>query len=113
MDIYSYGMVLWEIAAREIPFADAQDELTVISWIKDGEKEVIPADCPKAYGDIIQETWREAKKRPSAERILMVLTQAQPKPTSDFSQKTKKAYVQKSWHFDPATERNAALAKDL
>ena len=38
MDIYSYGMVLWEIASRKLPFADTQDEQIVINWISSGEK---------------------------------------------------------------------------
>ena len=104
---WSYGKSL----PREDPFADAQDELTVISWIKDGEKEVIPNDCPKAYGDMILETWQEAEKRPHAERIVMILTLAKPEPTLEISQSSKK-YIEKSWHFDPATERKAALAQD-
>ena len=109
MDIYSYGMVLWEIASRELPFADAPDELTVISWIKDGEKETVPTDCPKAYGDIIQETWQEAEKRPSAAKIVEMLNAAKPLPSPKINplptpEKKEKPYVEKSWHFDPETE---------
>ena len=46
-DVYSYGMVLWEIASRQLPFSDAADDVTVMGWIKDGEQENLPADCPK------------------------------------------------------------------
>ena len=109
MDVYSYGMVLWEIASRELPFAEAQDEQTVISWVKDGEKETIPTDCPKAYGDIIQEAWQEAEKRPSAARIVEMLNAAKPLPSPKINllptpEKKEKPYVEKSWHFDPETE---------
>ncbi len=110
-DIYSYGMVLWEIAARELPFADAQDEITAMGWIKDGEKETIPTDSPKAYGKVIEETWEEAEKRPTAEKIVATLSQAKPEVTlkiSEKSLKSPKIHVEKSWHFDPATERKVS-----
>ncbi len=118
MDIYSYGMVLWEIASREIPFADAPDEITAMGFIKDGEKETLPPDCPKPYGTEIQKCWEEAEKRPSALEVVTHLTKAKPAPIpviapvlSPISKKpTKKGYVEKSWHFDPATERSAALS---
>ena len=107
MDIYSYGMVLWEIASRELPFADAMDEQTVINWIKDGEQETIPFDCPVGYGAVIRQTWLDAQKRPSAEQAVKDLTLAKPQPAPA---PTAKIYVEKSWHFDPATERQAGLA---
>ena len=33
-DIYSYGMILWELSSRKLPFKDAPDEITAMSWIK-------------------------------------------------------------------------------
>ena len=118
MDVYSYGMVLWEIASREIPFSDAPDEITAMGFIKDGEKENIPAECPKVYGEIVQTCWQEAEKRPGASEVLTSLTKAKPAPVHIIlplpipatPEKQKKPYVKKSWHFDTATERSAALS---
>lgn len=79
-DVYSYGMVLWEIASRQLPFSDAADDATVISWIKDGEQENLPADCPKNYGEWVQDCWKkEANERPSVEKVVAGLLQAKPK----------------------------------
>lgn len=78
MDIYSYGMVLWEIAARKLPFEDAPDELTVISWIKDGEQENIPTDAPSTYTTLIKKTWSAPDKRPSASDIVQGLQETKP-----------------------------------
>jgi len=83
-DIYSFGIVLWEIASREIPYKDASYDLVPI-WIKDGKKETIPADCPEGYGKIIQETWKEAKERPTAAKIVIDLTDARPTPDQTIS----------------------------
>ena len=45
-DIYSLGMVYWELASRAIPFAKAPNQQVVLGWIMRGKKETIPADCP-------------------------------------------------------------------
>lgn len=72
-DIYSYGMVLWEIASRQLPFHDAVDEITVMGWIKDGEQEKIPADAPASYAAMIQQAWQTSEKRPQAHEMLVAL----------------------------------------
>jgi serine/threonine protein kinase len=113
MDIYSYGMVLWEIASRAIPFADG-DEQTVISWLKDGEKETIPEDCPEIYGDMIKKCWLDdPQSRPSAQVIPEALEKAKPVLALPAPTKSKKptTYVEKPWHFDPLTERKADPSK--
>lgn len=68
-DVYSLGMVLWEIASRQLPFADEQSDLLVITFIKDGEKEMIPDDCPLPFAEIIQECWKAPLDRPDAKSI--------------------------------------------
>jgi len=73
-DIYSYGMILWEIASREKPYKNAMDGLIVIDWIKSGKKEEIPKDCPADYGNIVKECWiDEPKSRPSAKEVVTKL----------------------------------------
>jgi serine/threonine protein kinase len=75
-DIYSYGMVLWEIAARERPYNNENDEQIVIAWIKNGKQEIIPKDCPKEYGEVILETWQDAQLRPNIDEVLLLLAKA-------------------------------------
>ncbi len=74
--MYSFGMVMWEIAAREIPFNDIAEvniffynlwshtnnykESQVIFLVKyEGERPQIPDSCPQEYADIIQKCWAE------------------------------------------------------
>ena len=66
----------------------------------------------KAYGDIIKETWLDPDSRPGAEEVVKKLTKAKPEPVKIQSPQQQKFYVEKPWHFDPATERKAALAED-
>jgi len=106
-DIYSFGMILWELATRQLPFSDAADEQTVISWIKDGEQEKIPADCPKALADMIQACWGPPDKRPTAAEILTQLKQAQP-ALEDKAQRGN----EKVWHFDATTKPAASEVAD-
>ena len=79
-DVYSYGMVLWEIASRQLPFSDAADDPTVIRWIEKGEQEEIPSeDCPKPYGELVQACWsKDPHQRPSAEAIVQQLNAIKP-----------------------------------
>ncbi len=58
-DIYSYGMVLWELLTHATPFADAQGNTDLISkWVvTDRETETIPGDCPPQLAELIKKCW--------------------------------------------------------
>eukprot|EP01094_Clydonella_sp_ATCC50884_P017764 TRINITY_DN315_c0_g1_i13.p1 TRINITY_DN315_c0_g1~~TRINITY_DN315_c0_g1_i13.p1 ORF type:complete len:610 (+),score=128.03 TRINITY_DN315_c0_g1_i13:786-2615(+) len=65
-DVYSFGMLMWEVAARAVPFADAHSPEVAIKWIEEGEKEDIPEDTPPAYAELLQRCWSsDAAARPS------------------------------------------------
>eukprot|EP01094_Clydonella_sp_ATCC50884_P028423 TRINITY_DN8519_c0_g1_i1.p1 TRINITY_DN8519_c0_g1~~TRINITY_DN8519_c0_g1_i1.p1 ORF type:complete len:202 (-),score=51.92 TRINITY_DN8519_c0_g1_i1:127-690(-) len=65
-DVYSFGMLLWEVAARAVPFADAHSPEVAIGWIKEGEKEDIPEGTPAPYAELLQRCWSsDAAARPS------------------------------------------------
>ena len=82
-DIWSLGMVLWELATREIPFKDAQNQLQVIGWLKDGEKEEIPVDCPAELKSIIESCWDlTPTKRPTAIQVMESLKPLVPSITT-------------------------------
>jgi len=98
-DVYGCGMILWEIASRKLPFADAADEITALSWIKDGEKEDIPADCPPVYGELVKQCFEtNPGDRPTALQVVQYLDQHKLTGETPPEQ-----YEEKSWHFDPAT----------
>ena len=53
-DIYSFGMVLWELVARQLPYVKAPNPMVAARWIEKGKKEEIPGDCPPMFKKIIE-----------------------------------------------------------
>ena len=78
-DVYSYGMVLWEITSRELPYKTAKNETVTGMWIMQGKKEKIPVNCPIEYSQIIKKTWGLPESRPSANEISIELEKVKPK----------------------------------
>lgn len=56
-DIYSFGVVLWEICTGKTPFADAKGGVSV-KRICAGERETIPKEIPEVFRSIIEACWR-------------------------------------------------------
>jgi serine/threonine protein kinase len=70
-DVYGLGIVLWELAARSIPFFDIRNNVQVILLVKEeNARPPIPPDCPKLFSDIFTRCWdTDPEKRPSAEEV--------------------------------------------
>jgi hypothetical protein len=65
-DMYAFGMVLWELAARRLPWG----RLTageVIDLVKaKGQRPPLPADCPLPLAEIITRCWAQSpEERPA------------------------------------------------
>jgi len=105
-------MVLWEIATRKHPFEDALDDITVVAWIKEGEKEDIPIDCPEGYASAIEACWKVPDQRPEASVLSTMLEQAEQKYEHSLSIHNKtiepksKQTIHKAWHFDPCIKES-------
>jgi WD40 repeat protein/serine/threonine protein kinase len=77
-DVYSLGIAFWELAARKRPFEDASNPAVIPSWIMQGERDDIPADCPKGFAKLIQSCWGDdAKTRPTADEVVALLKKNQ------------------------------------
>ena len=59
-DIYSLGMVMWEISAKNtVPFQQFSEIWPIILNVGDGSlKETIPADTPQELKEIVELCWR-------------------------------------------------------
>ena len=69
-DIYSMGMVMWELTTGCKPFADVEHGINLIYKIIDGERPEITGDTPECYASLMKECWdADPLKRPSIEKI--------------------------------------------
>ncbi|MHA7841443.1 MAG: protein kinase [Gammaproteobacteria bacterium] len=78
-DMYSYGMVLWELSTRLLPWREAEgrDKIVIMQWVKEGEREDIPENTPSLITTLIKQCWEDdPDKRPSAEEVMNTLAQS-------------------------------------
>jgi serine/threonine protein kinase len=70
-DVYSLGIVLWELAARSLPYRDIPDNFRVLYLVKhENMRPEIPADCPEIFSNIFTRCWdADSCKRPSAHEV--------------------------------------------
>ncbi|XP_007902867.1 mixed lineage kinase domain-like protein isoform X2 [Callorhinchus milii] len=54
-EVYSFGIVLWEIASRKVPFKDITDEALDKKVREEQYREPLPDDCPKDLRELIDE----------------------------------------------------------
>ena len=71
-DVFSYGMVLYEIFAHEIPFSDLLAYEAMFA-IHKGERPPIPPEAPLYIQQLMQSCWEhDPHDRPTFEQILQV-----------------------------------------
>ena len=71
-DVFSYGMVLYEMFAHELPFPD-QDDRQVLHSIRDGARPPIPPELPYHVQKFMEMCWKHRPNhRPTFETILEV-----------------------------------------
>ncbi|CAB4413963.1 unnamed protein product [Rhizophagus irregularis] len=65
-DIYSLGMIMWELTTGCKPFANVEHGIDLIIKIIDGVRPEITEDTPECYVDLMKSCWNpDPKKRPS------------------------------------------------
>ena len=77
-DVYSFAIVLWEMAAAALPFADRNSTLAAVA-AANGERPPIPPDCPSDWASIIQQCWHpDPLQRPSFAELRGVVPALSP-----------------------------------
>ncbi|RHZ46439.1 hypothetical protein Glove_621g60 [Diversispora epigaea] len=74
-DIYSIGILLWEISSGKIPFESKfQDELDLIIYISQGNREDPIVGTPQDFINIYQDCWNlDPNQRPNIEKVMQDL----------------------------------------
>lgn len=70
VDVWSFGIVLWELLTREPPFRDLEQN-SIIFLVGSGKlRPKIPSTCPEGFKLIMQMCWKYTpKERPSFKLI--------------------------------------------
>jgi serine/threonine protein kinase len=71
-DMYSYGMILWEIVTRKIPFEKTPNEMVIAFSVSQGAREKIPEE-PKPLFKMIERCWKERTERLALPEAIQIL----------------------------------------
>lgn len=75
-DIFSFGMLVFEIAMEVYPFYEIDNINEVRKKLQNGERPAIAEDCDKHFKYIIEWCWQNDKeKRPSINQVVHYINQ--------------------------------------
>ncbi|KAJ0261435.1 hypothetical protein HA466_0045590 [Hirschfeldia incana] len=73
-DVYSFGLVLWEMVAGAIPYEEMNPIQAAFAVVHKNIRPAVPGDCPAAMKALVEQCWSVAPdKRPEFWQIVKVL----------------------------------------
>ncbi|XP_047307907.1 serine/threonine/tyrosine-protein kinase HT1-like [Impatiens glandulifera] len=76
VDVYSFGLILWEMVAGTIPYSDMTPIQAAFAVVNKNVRPVFPVSCPVAMRSLIEQCWcSQPEKRPDFWQIVEVLHQ--------------------------------------
>lgn len=75
-DIFSWGIILWEVLARRKPFEEIAGNAFTIMWaVHRGDRPPLIQNCPKPVELLMTKCWaKNPAERPSMSEILRIMT---------------------------------------
>lgn len=61
-DTYSYGVVLWEMLTREVPFKGLEGLQVAWLVVEKNERLTIPSSCPRSFAELLRQCWEADAK---------------------------------------------------
>ena len=86
-DVYSYGIILWELLTKTCPFGENRKPIEIaISIINKNERPIIPSWCNPRFRGLIEKCWnREEDQRLTFDDILRELSEITDVGGGDFT----------------------------
>jgi serine/threonine protein kinase len=98
-DVYSYGMVMWEVFTRKVPFPDMNPHQAALAVVAEDKRPTIPSFVPPGFHKLIEDCWhRSANRRPSFRDVVTRLRKLEQLglPRTDLGATNARLYKKKA-----------------
>lgn len=75
-DVFSFGIILWEVLSREMPFKDIELTFSILWNVHKGNRPPLIAGCPRPIEELMTSCWaRNPSDRPNMDYVVEVMSE--------------------------------------